>query len=151
MNVLVYRFGVRAGHNVEASVVERRPRNREPESDLRTSAEREIMRVLMPRLSHRAPIFEDELADETIDLGSQQFLRNLDVVTILDQRETSHRDGAGKSSRLRLQDFARSDWVSSPAQSARSGPESRSRRGARSRLRDRAARGIVPVIQRWGQ
>ena len=42
-NVLVYRFGVRAGHNVEASVVERRPRNREPESDLRTSAEREII------------------------------------------------------------------------------------------------------------
>src|ERR1039457_4617104 len=40
----------------------------------------------MPRLSHRAPIFEDELADETIDLGTQQFLRNLDVVTILDQR-----------------------------------------------------------------
>ena len=82
----VHRLGMRSRHHVQASVVERRLGHRQPDADLRPRAEREVVRILMPRLSERAVIFENELADETVEFGSDQIAHEVEHRGILDQR-----------------------------------------------------------------
>src|SRR5208337_682699 len=72
-------------HHVQASIVERRLGDGQPDSDLRPRAEGEVVRILMPRLSERAVIFENELADETIEFRSDQIAHQVEHRWILDE------------------------------------------------------------------
>src|SRR5580704_5480449 len=62
----------------QASVVERGFCDGQPDSDLRARAERKVVRILMPRLSERAVIFENELADEAVEFRSDQIAHEVD-------------------------------------------------------------------------
>src|SRR5712691_9727577 len=75
---------MRPGHHVQASVFERRFGNREPDSNLRTIVESKVVRVLMPRLTHRAMVLEDELTQETIEIRTEQIDYDIEHRRILD-------------------------------------------------------------------
>src|ERR1700688_4826698 len=78
------RFAMRPRHHVQASVGLRRFGNREPDSNLRTIVERKVVGVLMPRLTHRAMVLEDELTQEAIEIRAEQIARDIEHRRILD-------------------------------------------------------------------
>src|ERR1700722_5732517 len=82
-HMLWRRLEMRAGHHMQASIVERSFGDGQPDSDLRPRAEREVVRILMPRLSERAMIFENELADEAVEFRSDQIANYIDHRRIL--------------------------------------------------------------------
>src|ERR1700688_1156988 len=82
--MFVDRFAMRPGHHVQASVGERRFGNCEPDSNLRTIVERKVVGVLMPRLTHRAVILEDELTQEAIEIRAEQIAHDIEHRWILD-------------------------------------------------------------------
>ena len=67
-DVLVDRVAVRAGHDVEAAVLERGLGDRQRHADDRPGRlEREVAAVLVPRLAPGPGVLEDELRQEAVD------------------------------------------------------------------------------------
>ena len=71
-HVLVHRLALRSRHHRERPVRRRRRGDREPHAHLVVGLEREVERVLVPRLAARARVLEDELREEAVDVGAEE-------------------------------------------------------------------------------
>ena len=71
-DVLVQPLPMRSGEHRERAVVGRRIGDREPHAHLVIRFEREVQRVLVPRLADRTRVLEDELRQEAVDVGAQE-------------------------------------------------------------------------------
>ena len=67
----VHRLGVRSGQHPQTAVLDGRLGDGQPHADLMIGGEGEVVGVLMPGLTERAGVLEDELAQEAVELGAE--------------------------------------------------------------------------------